>query len=103
MIEREPLTPEESERDHKLRIGFKYAVGQTEIMRQALNGNGGRPIAIFYSRYGNKELLIADKELLGAMLGGTSGFYTEMKQFDLRDYAESVVAEIFKDDEDQVA
>ena len=103
MNERTPLTPEECERDHKLRIGFKYAVGQTEIMRQALNGNGGRPVAIFYSRNGNRELLILDQSFLAAMAGGVAGEYIEMKQFGLRDYAESVVAEIFKDDEDQVA
>ena len=103
MNEKEPISPEEHERDFKHRIGFKYAVGQTEIMRQALRGNGGKPVAIFYNRGSNREILILDQEFLAAMAGGTAGFYTELKQFGLRDYAESVVAQIFKDDEDQVA
>ena len=103
MKEDNPLTPEESERDHKLRIGFKYAVGQTEIMRQALRGNGGKPVAIFHNLHGEKELLMVDQKTLAAAAGFCAGEYVEMKQFNLRDYAESVVNQIFKDDEDQVA
>ena len=98
MTESEPRTPEEYEKDFKHRIGFKYAIEQTEIMRQALHGNNENPVGIFYSRYGNKEFLFLDKTFLCTMAGGSAGYWQEMRAFGLKEYADHILETTFKDD-----